>query len=524
MMTPRTGSLLEDLRSHPWLTTFVAVGVVLSFYAGLGQVPLFDLDEGAFTEATREMLLRGDHITTFLNGAPRFDKPVLIYWLQAVSVTLLGQNEFAFRLPSAICSTVWVLAVFLFVRRIRDTRTGLVAAAFTATAAGITVIGRAAIADALLNMLLVVACTTAYLYLAERDRRWLRASFVAIGFGLLAKGPVAVLIPFATTFLYCWSRRELAIWVRGIFDPVGLALMLAIAAPWYVAEYMQQGDAFIQGFLMKHNVGRFSSPMHGFNGSVFYYVPWLFIATLPFFAPVLNVFRRLGSVWHDDAQRFCLIWFAFVFVFFSFSGTKLPHYAFYGYSGLFVIMACNVPAMRSHVAALIPAALIFAALAALPFAFQQVDPHIRDPYYREALADIRNQFGVAYYVASAALVAGTLVLMRLRTMPLDLKLVLTGCATAAVMALFILPVAGRVQQLPIKEAALLAKARDYHVVMWGLDTPSFIVYSGRLVEKRDPKPGEIALAKVKRLHELPAYEVLYRRNGIALVRVLEAPR
>jgi hypothetical protein len=59
--------------------------------------------------------------------------------------------------------------------------------------------------------------------------------------------------------------------------------------------------------------------------------------------------------------------------------------------------------------------------------------------------------------------------------------------------------------------------------MWGLDTPSFIVYSGSLVEKRDPRAGEIALAKVKRLGQLPAYETLYRRNGIALVRVLEGP-
>lgn len=516
--TPAT--LIDELRAHPALTAVVLAGIVLSFFVFLGRVPLFDLDEGAFTEATREMLLRGDFVSTFLNGQPRYDKPILIYWLQAASVSLLGQSEMAFRLPSALCATVWVAFVFLFVRRVRDTRTGLVAAAFTATAAGITVIGRAAIADALLNMLVVAACTSAYLYLSERDKRWLRASFVAIGFGLLAKGPVAVLIPLATTFLYCWSRRELRIWFRGIVDPAGIALMLAIAAPWYVAQYMKEGDAFVQGFLMKHNVERFSSPMHGFNGSVFFYVPWLFVATLPFTAPLLNTFRRFRAVWQDDAQRFCLIWFAFVFLFFSFSGTKLPHYAFYGYSGLFVLMACNVDTMTSHARALLPAILAFAALAALPFALEAAGPYIRDAYYREALADVRDQFGAAYYVFSACLVAGTLVLMRARRMTLETKLAATGCGMAAAMALFILPVAGRVQQMPIKEAALLAREKGYSVVMWGLDTPSFIVYSGRLVEKRTPGPGEIALAKVKRLPELPAYEVLYRRNGIALVRVL----
>ena len=80
----------EDLRRQLPMASLVLLGIVLSFYLGLGSVPLFDLDEGAFSEATREMLLRGDYISTFLNGAPRYDKPVLIYWLQAVSVLTLG--------------------------------------------------------------------------------------------------------------------------------------------------------------------------------------------------------------------------------------------------------------------------------------------------------------------------------------------------------------------------------------------------------------------------------------------------
>jgi 4-amino-4-deoxy-L-arabinose transferase-like glycosyltransferase len=51
---------------------------------GMGTTPLFDVDEGAFSEATREMLESGDFGFTFLNGKPRFDKPILVYWLQAL--------------------------------------------------------------------------------------------------------------------------------------------------------------------------------------------------------------------------------------------------------------------------------------------------------------------------------------------------------------------------------------------------------------------------------------------------------
>ena len=521
MIHPPRTSLFQDLARHRGLLAIVCIGVLFSFFVGLGSVPLFDLDEGAFSEATREMLERGDYISTFLNGQPRYDKPVLIYWLQAVSVIVFGVNEFAFRLPSALCATLWVVFVFLFVRRVRDARTGLVAAGFTATAAGITVIGRAAIADALLNMLLVAACTSAYLYFAERDRRWLRAAFVAIGFGLLAKGPVAVLIPLATTFLYCLTRRELGVWVRAVFDPVGIGLMLAIAAPWYAAQYWKEGDAFVRGFLFKHNVDRFSAPMHGFRGSVFFYVPWLFVATLPFLSPLLHALRNAGSLWRDPVGRFCLLWFLFVLLFFSLSGTKLPHYAFYGYTGVFVAMALTSSGLRSPVLSLLPALLMFLGLLAIPTVIETLSPGVQDPYYRETLAAIPGKLGSPFMAIAVALALSTLLsMLSLRRIDIETKLLLAGAGLAAIMALFVLPVAGDAQQSPIKEAAMIAKERGYRVVMWGLDTPSFIVYSGALVEKRDPRPGGIALAKVKRLHELPGYEILFRKHGIALVRVM----
>jgi len=75
--------------------------VLVSFFLFLGDAPLFDVDEGAFSEATLEMFQRGDFLSTYLNGQPRYDKPILIYWLQAASVAAFGANEFAFRFPSA---------------------------------------------------------------------------------------------------------------------------------------------------------------------------------------------------------------------------------------------------------------------------------------------------------------------------------------------------------------------------------------------------------------------------------------
>ena len=60
----------------PWW--FFAL-IMWSFFMNLGGWPLFDVDEGAFSGATTEMLANGNYISTFIYGAPRFDKPILIY-------------------------------------------------------------------------------------------------------------------------------------------------------------------------------------------------------------------------------------------------------------------------------------------------------------------------------------------------------------------------------------------------------------------------------------------------------------
>src|SRR5713226_8392574 len=117
-----------------WLTV---AAVLASFFWMLGAAPLFDVDEGAFSQATLEMFQRGDYLSTYLNGEPRYDKPILVYWLQAASVLAFGPSEFAFRLPSAICASLWCAVVFAFTRMVYGMTAGLTAAACAATTIGV---------------------------------------------------------------------------------------------------------------------------------------------------------------------------------------------------------------------------------------------------------------------------------------------------------------------------------------------------------------------------------------------------
>lgn len=504
------------------LAVLALAAVVVSFFLLLGRAPLFDVDEGAFSQATLEMFQRGDYLSTYLNGRPRYDKPILVYWLQAAAVAGFGVSEFAFRLPSALCASMWALLTFLFARRCFGQERGLLAAAMLATSLGVYVIGRAATADALLNALIAASMFAAWLHLETGRRGWLYATFAAIGLGFLAKGPVAILVPLAVTLLFCLLRRDFKTWARAVFDWRGLLLFAVIALPWYAAIFVKQGWAFFEGFFLRHNLGRFGGPLHGHAGSLVYYFPIVLAWTLPFTALLVPVALRLRAIWRDDLQLYLLLWFAFVFVFFSLSGTKLPHYVLYGITGLVLLMAAHAHEVRSHFWALLPPLAFFVALLLLPWAARLALPHVPDAYYREALANADAYFSPGYFGFIAVAAALTLGAMLERRVAVPYKLVLTGLASVIALSAYVVPVGAGLQQEPIKQAALLSRQRGLAPIVWRISAPSFSVYRGQPTENREPRPGDVVLTRTQRLAELPGYgyDVLYAKNGIALVRIL----
>ena len=516
-----------DPRPHRALPYLLLAAIALSFFYNIHAVPLFDVDEGAFSEATREMLIRGDFISTYLNGVPRYDKPILIYWLQAASVTLFGINEFALRLPSALAATAWVMAVFFFVKTLRDAKSAFYAAIMMATALEISVMGKTATADALLNLWITSSMLAGYLFFHTQRKKYLYWMYLFIGLGFLTKGPVAIMIPLVVSFLFFAIKREFKLWLRAVFNPIGIAIFLAVALPWYVAQYLKEGDAFIQGFFFKHNIDRFQGAMEQHGGNIFYYVPVLLLGLLPYTTVLISTLMRIKTIIKDDLSLFLMLWFGFVFVFFSLSGTKLPHYIVYGFAPLIILMALRLMDMRlttvaPKVGLFLPPLLFFVALMFLPNIIGYALPHIHDEFMRSALADYAGLFTPAYRIFFAAAIVLMVYFMFEGRLENTRKLFLSALVTVFAASHFLIPIVAQVQQTPIKEAALITKQHDYAVVMWRLTMPSFNLYSERLVEKREPRAGDIVITKSIYLATLGNTEIIYQKNGIVLAKVSAA--
>jgi len=500
------------------LTLLILSLPLVSFFLRLGGAPLFDVDEGAFSEATREMFERGEFMSTYLNGEPRFDKPILIYWFQAIGYLIFGVNEWAFRLPSAIAAALWSYATWQFARERLGREAALIALAVSATALGPYVIGRAATADGLLNLLLALALFDAWRHLESGRRAPLLRSFVWIGLGVLTKGPIALLVPGAVSLLYCASQGEWRRWLKSVFDPAGWVILALIVVPWYVVVLMIHGQDFIDGFIIKHNVERFSSTLQGHAGGIFYYALAVPALLLPWTGPLIAMLRKIKGDYASDLHRFLWIWCGFVIVFFSLSGTKLPHYVLYGSTPLFLLIAAHRHTFSRRFVHLIAPTVVLVLLPMLPMVFMLLsDSNAGNAYYRAQLSLAASSATPLYYVVTIGALALWLVIaLRWKT---DTCRLLVAAATLQVitLSLVVTPWFGAVLQGPVKQAALLAKEMNEPVVSWRFTAPSFSVYREAVTESRTPQVGELAITRVDRLPS-EGVEILYSEGGVALIR------
>jgi len=389
--------------SAPWGVALVAAVVA---FANLGGAGLWDEDESRNAACAAEMLARNDWVVPMFNGELRTAKPALLYWWQIASYQIFGINEFAARVPSALFSVLTCLAVWWIGRQLYSARVGLLAGIMLATSLMFTVAARAATPDG--GLILGVTLTLA-LYVASCSGRepgsfgkstvipstwWQMALvFAAMGWSMLAKGPVGVMLPSAIMGLFAalvrsraavelnakqesrvddsvdaavaeitpepsparsaWnglaqrtSQFLLAIGpVAWAFRPLfGLAVIALVAAPWYVWVHARTNGEWTQAFFWNENLNRFQQPMERHGGAIIYYLPAILIGFFPWSLFVVwAVVTAARQAWRGGAlaksQLFLLCWIGVWIGLFSLAGTKLPSYVLPAYPALALLTA-----------------------------------------------------------------------------------------------------------------------------------------------------------------------------------------
>ncbi|MEK9767117.1 MAG: hypothetical protein VW274_11630, partial [Thalassolituus sp.] len=212
-----------------------------------------------------------------------------------------------------------------------------------------------------LNMILSTTMLCMYLYSQRPSKGLLVAVYTLMALGVLTKGPVAVVIPFLAGGLFYLTSGYRTEFLKAIFFIPGWILFLLIAAPWYILEYMAQGQAFIDGFFMKHNVNRFNNAMEGHDGGLLFYPLVLPFLMAPFGGLLIRILPSIKTTLKngDTLNRFLWIWFLVVLTMFSLASTKLPHYILYGVTPLVILMARYRSWLQSRILAAVFPLFVF---------------------------------------------------------------------------------------------------------------------------------------------------------------------
>jgi 4-amino-4-deoxy-L-arabinose transferase-like glycosyltransferase len=312
---------LQDLA-----TLFIVFGVL--FFQFLGHLPLIDPDEGRYVEIPREMLERGDFITPTLNYVKYFEKPPLHYWLNALSLSIFGENEFAARFAGTMCGLFTVLLTYWLGRKLFNRRTGVFAATLLGTAVGFLVQARINFTDMTLTFCLTAAF--AFFMLAVREEgkskgRNYYLFYLFMALAVLAKGLIGIVLPGAVIFLYLAVTKRWRL-LKEMRLATGGLLFLLVCAPWFILVSIKNPE-FPHFFFIHEHFQRFLTKVHHRYQPAWFFIPVLLGTMLPW---SLFIPAALRKGWQERKSSgdmlFLLLWAGVIFAFFSKSDSKLIPY------------------------------------------------------------------------------------------------------------------------------------------------------------------------------------------------------
>lgn len=368
-------------------------------------VPFYDTSEPRYAEIARIMAETGDWVTPWFSpGVPFWGKPPLSFWAQALSMKAFGYTEFAARFPSWLCLVFTVGLMFTGIRSIMGARLASWAALIYSTCTLVYISSGAVLTDPFLALGTTLSLIS-FARVAQGDpikggaRLWSYGFFIGLAIGLLAKGPLALLVIGAPILVWGVGRR-----MNGHNNAVrmpwlsGLILTSLLSVPWYIAAELKT-PGFLDYFIVGEHFRRFLDPgwagdLYGsahkrVYGTIWLYwlqasFPWgvLALATLGGALRSPRLRQAVAAVYRDPTSGYWVAGVLFTPVFFTFSANVLWTYVLPSLAGFSVLsarlMVEVLDRFRIVPARFLPAATLVPAVVLVGSAIMWTKPDLRN--------------------------------------------------------------------------------------------------------------------------------------------------
>jgi 4-amino-4-deoxy-L-arabinose transferase-like glycosyltransferase len=316
-------------RRHGSWAVLIALWLLILLMA-LFTRPLLPVDETRYASVAWEMWSHGDFLVPTLNGEPYSHKPPLFFWLIHAGWWLFGVHEWVLRVIAPVIALLVLIASANLSRQLWPgdvTAAGTVpwlvfgSIFFTAFATWVQV--------DLLLVLMTLLAMSGIIHAARGARSGWLLTGLAIGLGVLSKGPVILLQVLPVALLAPLWRIDVATrhWLRWYLDMAGAVMLGAvIALAWALPAAQAGGDSYREAIFWGQTAQRMvASFAHAHP--VWWYVPWLPLLFAPWVLLTGSWSAlRQAAVAADPGLRFCLTWLVAVFVLMSLVSGKQIKY------------------------------------------------------------------------------------------------------------------------------------------------------------------------------------------------------
>jgi 4-amino-4-deoxy-L-arabinose transferase-like glycosyltransferase len=339
-----------------WMVLCLVVLSVGLYICTAASPALDDEDvDAAHAMVSQEMLARHDFVVMYMDGVRYLIRPPMHFWLVAASYKLLGETEFATRLPLGLAVVGIVLLTFEFGRRFFGDRAGFYGALAIATSVGMFIYTRNMIPEAIYTLAFEGIF---YLFLrswtGSLDTRvgyWGAAALCAIA--VLTRALIGLLFPALAivafiTMVGGWHRwRELRLFSSS-------AIFLALAAPWHILAALRTPGFFWAFFINEHINRALGTRLPHDYGAVPLWAWWsahlVWLFPWSFFFPL--AIRELPfspSTWRQNtdpsmqARIMLMAWAGVILGFFTLeSGSRLEYYSFSAWPAMAMLLGLGI--------------------------------------------------------------------------------------------------------------------------------------------------------------------------------------
>ncbi len=291
-------------------------------------IHVMEVDAAQYASISLQMLEENSFLQIKHRHFDYLDKPPLLFWLSALSMGIFGVSDFAYKLPSVLALLLSLFSIYKFSRLFYDKKTSEYAVLILGTCQAFFIISHDCRTDNLLIGFSCLAIWKLISYLLYKKNIDLIIGFVAIGFAMLAKGPLGIVFPLFAVGSYILGTRN----IKLFFDwkwLIGIPIIALLLFPMCVGLYQQHGTDGLKFYFWTQSFGRITGDSEWTNDLGYFYfvhtfmwsfLPWIILFIIAFIHQIKNIknlkeYASLGG-------------FVFTFIALSFSRFKLSHYIY----------------------------------------------------------------------------------------------------------------------------------------------------------------------------------------------------